>query len=126
MMTTLITANETDADHLAEVAAEMDALGSPEIRIVDCGDWWCAIEGSHRIAAAFASGIVPTWVELEQDDRVEVDSLDLDGRDWRSLDEYDAETDTVPAWAVAELVQESAVYNRSTTWVLRDGEWVLS
>ena len=63
--------------HLAEVIAEMRTLGAPSIRVVDCGDYLMALEGSHRLAAAHALGLEPVFEVLEQDDE-----LDISGFDW--------------------------------------------
>jgi hypothetical protein len=46
-------------DRLAGVIAEMQILGAPIIEVVDCGDHYQALEGSHRLAAAAALGLVP-------------------------------------------------------------------
>lgn len=60
------------------VMAEMGTLGAPTIRVVDCGDNYMALEGTHRIEAAARLGIAPNIVILDQDDLVEADSLDWD------------------------------------------------
>lgn len=70
--------HQTDPDHLAAVKAEMQRLGAPAVRVVDCGDHYMAIEGTHRLTAAAELGIVPALEILEQDDLVEADSLDFD------------------------------------------------
>lgn len=53
--------NEPDPEHLAVVMAEMRVLGAPIIRAMwsDADAGWQAIEGSHRLAAAHALGVVP-------------------------------------------------------------------
>ncbi len=65
-------------DRLAEVVGKMKTLGSPTIRVVDCGDYYQAIEGCHRIEAARILGIPVNLDILAQDDLVEADSLDID------------------------------------------------
>ena len=65
------------ADRLAAVKAEMATMGTPTIRVVDCGDYLMALEGSHRLAAADALGITPEFVVYAQDDM-----LDITGFDW--------------------------------------------
>lgn len=79
-MTTLFTIHDVDADKLEGVIAEMKVLGAPTIRVVDCGDYLMALEGTRRIAAAAQLGIAPNLEVLEQDDLVEADSLD-----WQDL-----------------------------------------
>jgi hypothetical protein len=68
----LVTAiNHIDADHLAEVIAEMQTMGAPMIRCVETGYGLVAIEGSHRLAAAAALGLTPTLVLIDADEIVE-------------------------------------------------------
>lgn len=63
---------------VVEVMAEMEQMGAPTIRVVDCADHYVALEGTHRLEAAARLGIAPNFVILEQDDLVEADSLDVD------------------------------------------------
>lgn len=79
-MTTLYTIHAIDKIKLAGVVAEMQQLGSPSIRVVDCGDYLMALEGVHRIAAAAQLGIALDLEILAQDDLVAADSLD-----WQDL-----------------------------------------
>lgn len=65
------------ADHLAKVLADMRAMGAPRIEVVDCGDYYMALEGSHRLAAAAALGVNPEFVVRDQDDM-----MDITGYDW--------------------------------------------
>lgn len=51
--------HEIDAEKLNGVVAAMRNLGAPTIRVVDCGDYYQAIEGTHRLAAAEQLGITP-------------------------------------------------------------------
>jgi len=51
-------------------------MGAPVIRVVDCGDHYIAIEGSHRLAACARLGIAPELDVLAQDAMVAADSLD--------------------------------------------------
>ena len=48
--------------HLGEVAAEMEKIGPPSIRVVNWRDEFFAVEGSHRLAAAHALGLVPNVI----------------------------------------------------------------
>lgn len=74
-----------EADHLAEVMAEMVTRGRPTIRCVDCGDYYQALEGSHRIAAAQALGLMPELVIYDQDDEIDVSEFDwFDAANWAS------------------------------------------
>jgi hypothetical protein len=66
-----------EADKLQAVKTEMRALGAPALRVVDCGDYYMALEGSHRLAAAHDLGISPELVIYEQDE-----DLDISGFDW--------------------------------------------
>lgn len=87
-MTTIITINTVDRDHLDEVKAEMLALGAPTIHAVQAPhlgeDVWVALEGSHRIVAAKELGLE---VEIE-----EVEYSDQDMRDFDWNDDVDGET----------------------------------
>ena len=65
-----------DTDHLASVIAEMRKLGRPTIEVVDCGDYYQALEGSHRLAAAQALGLTPELIIHEQGDPIDVDAYD--------------------------------------------------
>mgnify|MGYP005983101675 CR=1 FL=1 len=51
MINTLYTINPIVSEHLQDVIAVMRVKGSPTIRVVDCGDYYQALEGSHRIAS---------------------------------------------------------------------------
>ena len=99
MNKTVITCNSVEAEHLAQVIAEMRKLGAPTVRVVDCGDHWFALEGTHRLHAAAELGLTPDFVVLAQDSLVDADSLDWD--DLRSGSSY----------AAGELVQY-APHNR--------------
>ena len=48
--------------HLGDVAIEMKQVGAPTLRVMDHGGRLCATEGSHRLAAAHALGLVPKLV----------------------------------------------------------------
>jgi hypothetical protein len=76
-MTTIYAIHGVDADKLAEVTAEMRVLGAPTIEVVDCGDHYMALEGSHRLAAAHALGLTPELTIHDQDT-----DLDISGYDW--------------------------------------------
>ena len=56
--------------HLGRVIEEMKLQGAPTIRVVQRGDDFYALEGSHRLAAAHILGIVPKFVaeEVELED----------------------------------------------------------
>ncbi|HEX5321482.1 MAG TPA: hypothetical protein VFW46_20160 [Stellaceae bacterium] len=70
-------------DHLEEVKTEMTTLGRPSIRVVDCGDYYMALEGSHRVAAAHALGVEPELVIYEQADEIDITVFDwFDRANW--------------------------------------------
>ena len=82
-MTMIYAIHSTNADHLATVTAEMETLGAPTIRVVDCGDHYIALEGSHRIAAAHALGMEPILEIYDQDDVIEIGEYDwFEACDW--------------------------------------------
>jgi len=74
--TTMYTMHAPNQQHLARIVQEMKVLGAPTIRVVDCGDHYVALEGTHRIAAAAQLGISLILDVLEEDDLVPGDSLD--------------------------------------------------
>lgn len=92
-----------NAEKLAAVKAEMETLGTPTIRVINCTDYYMALEGSHRIAAAHELGIEPVWHVIEQDE-----DMDISGFDWFDATNW---ADTVyPAGEVAgELYSTQAV-----------------
>lgn len=53
--------------HLGEVVDEMKLTGPPTIRVIEFEDGFYAVEGSHRLAAAFHLGLEPKIVVLPQD-----------------------------------------------------------
>ncbi|MFM7011394.1 MAG: hypothetical protein ACKO0Z_19050 [Betaproteobacteria bacterium] len=77
MHTTIIAPHNTESAKLASVIAEMQVLGAPTIKAVDCGDYWLALEGSHRIAAAQQLGLIPTIDAYSYSDTVEHDCEDV-------------------------------------------------
>jgi len=76
-MTTIYAIHAPEASKLETVTAEMRVLGAPTIRAIDCGDHLMALEGSHRLAAAAALGLTPTFAVIEQDEEI-----DISGYDW--------------------------------------------
>lgn len=76
-MTMIYAIHAPMADHLAGVIAQMRVLGAPTIHVVDCGDYYQALEGSHRLAAAAELGLVPNLTIIEQDQ-----VIDISGFDW--------------------------------------------
>ena len=48
--------------HLGEVVVEMEQVGTPTLRVMNHDGELCATEGSHRLAAAYALGLVPKLV----------------------------------------------------------------
>lgn len=66
-----------DADHLAAVIKDMETLGAPTIKAVrmEAFDAWVALEGSHRIRAAFELGLEPQIEEIEWSDTVTTDEV---------------------------------------------------
>lgn len=65
-----------DEDHLAHVKAEMLRLGPPTIEVVECGDHYVALEGSHRLAAAHALDVSPILVVHAHDDPLDITCFD--------------------------------------------------
>jgi len=79
----IYTIHAPEANKLSAVKTEMQRLGAPIIRVVNCGDYYMALEGSHRIAAAHDLGIEPELVVYDQDDSLEISSFDwYDSANW--------------------------------------------
>ncbi len=76
-MPTVYAIHAPDADKLQTVIAEMRELGTPTIEVINCGDYYQALEGSHRLAAAHTLEIEPRFVVREQDEMI-----DIAGYDW--------------------------------------------
>lgn len=53
--------------HLGRVVEEMKELGTPTIKVVEWRGDYFAIEGSHRLAAAFYLGLKPELSIQDQD-----------------------------------------------------------
>lgn len=81
-MVMIILVNDTDAEHLEAVKAEMEKLGSPSIRAIDAGDYLIAVEGSHRLRAAEELGIAVNINVIDEDDEIHLGSLDWDDYGW--------------------------------------------
>lgn len=75
-MTTVYAIHAPEPGKLTEVVNEMRKLGAPTIRVVDCGDYLQALEGSHRLAAAAQLGLIPNFEIYEQDDLIAAATLD--------------------------------------------------
>lgn len=56
-----------ETGHLGEVVAEMRELGAPTIKVVEWRGDYFAIEGSHRLCAAYHLGVTPNVVVEDQD-----------------------------------------------------------
>lgn len=82
-MPMIYTIHAPEAAKLEAVKAEMQTLGAPVIRVVDCGDYYMALEGCHRIAAAHDLGIDPELVVYAQDDDLDITVFDwFDSANW--------------------------------------------
>lgn len=70
-----------DSPKYLEVKAYMQQHGKPTIRVVDCGDYYGAIEGSHRLAAAHDLGCGVDVVIVSESQSVESDLQDVASND---------------------------------------------
>ena len=59
-------------EHLAEVTEEMKTLGAPAIRCIwsEMYGIWMAVEGCHRLRAAYELGLTPTIIDISDDEQV--------------------------------------------------------
>jgi hypothetical protein len=82
-MPTVYAIHAPEAEKLETVKSEMEAMGAPTIRVIDCGDYYMAMEGSHRLAAAHELGIDPELVIYEQEDEIDISGFDwFDSANW--------------------------------------------
>ena len=65
-----------DANHLADVIAEMETMGAPVLRATWSEGYgcWFALEGCHRLRAAQALGLMPLIVEVDAESEVSDDA----------------------------------------------------
>lgn len=110
-MATVYTIHQPKPDHLAKVVDQMRVLGAPTIKVVDCGDHYQALEGTHRLAAADQLGLTPVSDVLDQDHEIEIT-----GFDWYQADPQLWAGTRYPAGEVAgELhsAHQAAIFNFS-------------
>jgi hypothetical protein len=74
-MNIILPHNHFEAAHLAEVIEEMHKLGAPTIKAVRMEAYgaWVALEGAHRLRAAFELGLTPVIDEVEWSETVTTD-----------------------------------------------------
>jgi hypothetical protein len=63
----IITMHHTDEAKLEHGRTYMATHGAPTIRVVDRGDAYVALEGTHRIAAAAELGLTPILDTMDPD-----------------------------------------------------------
>ena len=76
--------NRPEAEHLDAVKGEMQTLGSPTIRVADAGDFFVALEGSHRLHAAAELDVPVIFDVIDPEDDIDLRTLDVD-----TMDEFD-------------------------------------
>lgn len=64
-----------DADHFELVKAEMQVLGAPTVKVIDCGEHYVALEGAHRLRAAAELDLIPVLDMVEYDPDAETDDV---------------------------------------------------
>lgn len=64
--------HEPEPGHLRDVIEDMRELGAPTIRCVDWRGEYYALEGSHRLRAAFELGLEP-FLEIVAPERLQGD-----------------------------------------------------
>jgi len=82
-MFTVYSIHAPTAAKLSEVSAAMRLLGAPTIEVVDCGDYYMALEGSTRLAAAHDLGLTPSLVIRDQNDIIDITTYDwFEAQNW--------------------------------------------
>lgn len=71
----LYTMHQIDDAHLDVVLRDMQQMGAPSIRVVDCGDHYMALEGVHRLRSAFLLDLAPVLIVLDEDEELTTDDL---------------------------------------------------
>lgn len=69
--------HQPHSDHLEAVKHTMRQIGPPVIRVVDCGPYWVAIEGTHRLRAACDLEVPPQFVVHSPDEDIVVSRMDI-------------------------------------------------
>lgn len=108
-MAMILTINDVEEPHLTKVKEQMVKLGSPTIRVVDCGDYLQAIEGCHRLRAACELGLKVDFDILDQEEIVQMSTLDLE----------DMLSDELPAGEIAGELHSNA--GASYEWLDLEG-----
>ena len=99
-------------EHLEKVTEEMRELGTPIIRVVDCGDTYFALEGTHRLRAACLLGIAPTLDVVGEQDQVDLTWLDI-------LDNFPDGTVSMPAGEIVAALRDP--YGNGSYRITNDG-----
>ena len=72
--------HKTDGKKVVEIMEEMEEMGSPTIRATETAYGMVALEGNHRIEAAYRLGIEPEFIVMEHDEIIENHGLqDFEG-----------------------------------------------
>lgn len=77
----IVAINKVELEHLEAVTEVMRTKGAPTIRAWWTGEQYYALEGSHRLAAAQALGLVPEIVEIDAEALVDWD-CDVNDQEW--------------------------------------------
>ena len=99
-------------ERLQSVVTEMKHLGVPTIRVVDCGDTCAAVEGTHRLRAAWSLGLPVHLDVIGQNDLVDLTWMDI-------LDNFPDGTVTMPAGEIALALRDP--YGNGCYRVKEDG-----
>ncbi len=72
---------EYDSSRLIKIRDEMIRIGAPKIHAVwmDCYDHWQALEGCHRLRAAYDLGLTPEIIEVDYTDQMCSSIIGYDG-----------------------------------------------
>jgi hypothetical protein len=96
--------NDTHPSKLYEVKEAMQHHGPPQISVVDMGDHYMALEGSHRLMAAKELGLLPELTIHQRGDRINPHDFDW-GRN--PLTDYLHE-DGLTAGDIAEILRDTS------------------
>jgi hypothetical protein len=89
--------HEIDPEKLRDVISEMKKFGRPKIDVVDTGEEYLALEGSHRLTAAHKLGMKPIYNVVDQESIIDPKAYDVDTYNFK-WDDNEPHTAGEMAW----------------------------
>ncbi len=89
--------HEIDPEKLSDVISKMKKFGRPKIDVVDTGEEYLALEGSHRLTAAHKLGMKPIYNVVDQESIIDPKAYDVDTYNFK-WDDNEPHTAGEMAW----------------------------